>query len=361
MDILNALPNAIAQGLIWGIMAIGLFITYKILDFADLTVDGSIVTGGAVCAILITSGVHPFAALLVAFIAGLACGLVTAIFHTVMGIPPILSGILTQLMLWSINLKILGRANLSIPSRNYDLVVTMSNVNVANPIGIVITLAILLAFLLVIIGILYLFFGTELGRSIRATGCNQKMAKAQGINTKLMKVIALMLSNGIVALAGGLLAQYQGFADVSMGKGAIVIGLAAIIIGTAIFSKIGRNFALRLSGVAFGGIIYFIVYQIVIGLGLDTDLLKMLSAIIVAIFLAVPYWQKKLRPILIRKGIIKPKKKVAQDISINDMDSNFDKLTELDESVENTLDSNESSEHIVSLDTNGEDKEGANA
>ncbi len=187
------------------------------------------------------------------------------------------------------------------------------------------------------------------------------MAKAQGINTKLMKVIALMLSNGIVALAGGLLAQYQGFADVSMGKGAIVIGLAAIIIGTAIFSKIGRNFALRLSGVAFGGIIYFIVYQIVIGLGLDTDLLKMLSAIIVAIFLAVPYWQKKLRPILIRKGIIKPKKKVVQDVSIDDMDSNFEKLTELDKSVENTFDITQDSEYVVSLDTNDEDKEGANA
>ncbi len=288
MDILNAMPNAIAQGMIWGIMAIGLFISYKILDFADLTVDGSICTGGAVCAILISQGVSPWVALLVAFIAGLGCGLVTALFNTLMGIPPILAGILTQLMLWSINLKILGGANLSIPSRNFDLVVTVSDVGVS--------IGILVAFFVVIIGILYYFFGTELGRSIRATGSNVKMAKAQGINTNLCKIIGLMLSNAIVALAGGLLAQYQGFADVSMGRGAIVIGLAAIIIGGALFSKISRNFAFKMLSVLVGGIIYFIVYQIVIGLGLDTDLLKMLSAIIVAIFLAIPYWQKKVRP-----------------------------------------------------------------
>lgn len=350
MEIINALPNAVAQGMIWGIMAIGLFISYKILDFADLTVDGSICTGGVVSAILIVNGVDPFVSLIVAFIAGLGCGLVTALFHTAMGIPPILSGILTQLMLWSINLKILGKANLSIPSRNFDVVVSVSQVG--ESIGI------LVAFFVVIIALLYLFFGTELGRSIRATGSNQKMAKAQGINTKLMKVIALMLSNGIVALSGGLLAQYQGFADVSMGRGAIVIGLAAIIIGTAIFSRIWRNFAFKLTGVVVGGIIYFIVYQIVIGLGLDTDLLKMLSAIIVAIFLAIPYWQKKLRPILIRKGIIKPKKKL---VSAEGIEVDVDSSEELSQDDSALFDND--NQDVVSTDTiedTNDDKEGEN-
>lgn len=280
--IINALPGAVAQGLIWGIMAIGLFISYKILDFADLTVDGSICTGACVLVVLVTAGVNVYVAMLLSFIAGLLAGLITAVFHTFMGIPPILSGILTQLILWSVNLKVLGKANEALPSRNYDLIIS-SRDNFTAIIVLVIVTALL-------ISALYWFFGTERGSSIRATGCNENMARAQGINVKANKIIALMLSNGIVALSGALLAQYQGFADINMGRGAIVIGLAAIIIGVSVFAKF-KNFALKLSSVAIGGVIYYLVYQIVIALGLDTDLLKMLSAIVVAIFLAVPYWK----------------------------------------------------------------------
>ncbi len=284
MSIINALPGAVAQGLIWGIMAIGLFITYKVLDFADLTVDGSICTGAAVCTVLVAGGVNILLAMLVAFLAGLLAGLLTGLFNTAMGIPPILSGILTQLILWSVNLKILGKANRPLSSRNYDLIVSLGDI----PMSILV----IAIFTVVIIALLYWFFGTELGCAIRATGTNPNMSRAQGINTNLMKVIGLMLSNGIVALSGALLAQYQGFADINMGRGAIVIGLAAVIIGNAVTKKI-RNFALMLVGVSIGGIIYYIVYQIVIGLGFDTDLLKMLSALVVAFFLAAPYWKSK--------------------------------------------------------------------
>lgn len=285
MSIINALPGAVAQGLVWGIMAIGLFVTFKLLDFADLSVDGSICTGAAVSAVLILAGVNPYLSLLLAFLAGAAAGLVTGILHCAMGIPPILSGILTQLMLWSINLKLLGGSNLSIPSRAYSVVVSQLNIGMA-----ILVLAIITAAL---IGIMYWFFGTEIGASIRTTGSNEHMSKAQGINTSLMKIVALMLSNGIVAFAGALLAQYQGFADINMGRGAIVIGLAAVIIGNALFGKLCRNFAFKLLSVSVGGIIYYLVYQIIITLGFDTDLLKMLSAVVVAIFLSVPYLTKK--------------------------------------------------------------------
>lgn len=283
MSIINALPGAVAQGLIWGIMAIGLYISYKILDFADLTVDGSFCTGAAVLVVLVIAGVNVYLALLISFIAGLITGLITGIFHTLMGIPPILSGILTQLMLYSINLKIMGAANVSLSARSYNVMLSQLDVGMAILVLAIVTV--------IVVGALYWFFGTERGSSIRATGCNQNMARAQGINTNVDKVIALMLSNGIVALSGALLAQYQGFADVNMGRGAIVIGLAAIIIGTSILGKI-KNFAVKLSSAAFGGIIYYVVYTIVIALGLDTDLLKMLSAIVVAIFLAIPYLKK---------------------------------------------------------------------
>ena len=283
--LLNSLPGAIAQGLIWGIMAIGLYITYKVLDIADLTVDGSITTGACVCAVLLTSGVNVWICLLLAFLAGALAGLVTGIFHTLMGIPPILAGILTQLMLWSINLKILGKANMAVSSRNLPVLITALN----NP------MAILIVGLFVggIIALLYFFFGTEIGCALRATGNNEKMANAQGINVKFSKVLGLMLSNGLVALSGALLAQYQGFADINMGRGAIVIGLAAIIIGQTVVSWVGRNFALKLFGCAIGGVCYYLVYQFVIWLGLDTDLLKMLSALVVAVFLAVPYLKKE--------------------------------------------------------------------
>lgn len=284
LGLLNALPGAVAQGMIWGIMAIGVYVTYKILDLADLTVDGSMVTGMAVCAMLMANGWNVWPAMAVAFVAGMATGLVTGIFHTVMGIPAILSGILTQLMLWSVNLKIMGKANQALPARSFDVLITQLYKYKA--------LLVLLFFCAVIILLLYWFFGTKFGTAIRATGCNEKMARAQGINTSAMKVIGLVLSNGIVAFSGALLAQYSGKADINDGRGAIVIGLAAVIIGDALFSKLSYNFIIRLLGVILGGIIYYIVYQTVIFLGLDTDLLKMFSALVVAIFLAVPHLKK---------------------------------------------------------------------
>ena len=285
LQYLSTLPGAIALGLIWGLMAIGVYITYKILDIPDLTVDGSFATGGIVAVVLITSGVHFILAILIAFLAGLLCGLLTGILHAIFGIPPILSGILTQLALWSINLKISnGRSNIALNARKYDLIFTQQN-NLEALWKMLIVLAILIA-------VIYIFFGTELGASIRATGNNPKMSKAQGINTKFNIVLGLAISNGVVALAGALLAQYQCFADVNMGRGAIVIGLCAVVIGSAIFSKIARNFALRLFAVVCGGVLYYIIFQSVVFLGVDTNLLKMLAAIIVAIFLGVPYIRK---------------------------------------------------------------------
>ncbi len=287
----GALPGACAQGLIWGVMAIGLYITYRILDVADLTVDGSFATGGAVCVMFLLNGYNVWVALLMAFISGLIAGLVTGLLHTFMGIPAILAGILTQLSLYSINLKIMGKANQSVNVNNTDLLISLRWVKewfeLHNPIYLVLIITV------VLIAILYWFFGTELGCSIRATGSNINMSRAQGINTDLNKVIGIMVSNALVAVSGALLAQYQGFADVNMGRGAIVIGLAAVIIGEAIFSKIFRNFALRLVSVSIGAIIYYIVVQIVITMGLDANLLKLLSAIVVAIFLALPYWKGK--------------------------------------------------------------------
>ncbi|MBP3480293.1 MAG: ABC transporter permease [Clostridia bacterium] len=284
-DIVNALPGAVAQGLIWGIMAVGVFITYKILDIADLTVDGSICTGMAVCAVLMTNGVNVWVAMLCSLIAGMLTGLVTGIFHTFMGIPAILAGILTQLILWSVNLKILGGANLALPARTYDVIVTLLRRESS--------IFILIAFVVVLAALLYWFFGTEFGSAVRATGSNIKMSRAQGINTDFNKIFGLVLSNGIVALSGSLLAQYSGSADINSGRGAIVIGLAAVIIGEAIISKISKNFFIHLIGVVLGGVVYYIVYQVVICLKIDTDFLKMLSALVVAVFLAVPYWKKK--------------------------------------------------------------------
>ena len=284
-DIVSALPGAVAQGLIWGIMAVGVFITYKILDIADLTVDGSICTGMAVCAVLMTNGVNVWVAMLCSLIAGMLTGLVTGIFHTFMGIPAILAGILTQLILWSVNLKILGGANLALPARTYDVIVTLLRRESS--------IFILIAFVVVLAALLYWFFGTEFGSAVRATGSNIKMSRAQGINTDFNKIFGLVLSNGIVALSGSLLAQYSGSADINSGRGAIVIGLAAVIIGEAIISKISKNFFIHLIGVVLGGVVYYIVYQVVICLKIDTDFLKMLSALVVAVFLAVPYWKKK--------------------------------------------------------------------
>ena len=291
MTLINALPGAVAQGLIWGIMAIGVYLTFRILDFADLTVDGSMCTGGAVCIMMMQAGFGVWPSMLTATGAGMLTGLATGIFHTCMGIPAILSGILTQLSLYSVNLKIMGKANQAISVGKYDLLVSLRYIK-----GVPFyqnTIFVVAVFILVLIAVLYWFFGTELGCAIRATGCNSSMSRAQGINTSFNKVLGLMVSNGLVALSSALLAQYQGFADVNMGRGAIVIGLAAVIIGEAVFSKIFRNFALRLLGVALGSILYYLVLQTVIWLGIDTDLLKLLSAIVVAIFLATPYWKGK--------------------------------------------------------------------
>ena len=290
-NFLGAMPGTISQGLIWGIMAIGLYITYKVLNLSDLTVDGSICTGGAVCAVLVIAGVPLPLAMLAAVIAGMLCGLVTGLLHTFMGIPAILAGILTQLSLYSINLKIMGKPNVALSVRNYDLLISLNYVK--NPF-LTNTIVVIVVFLAVLIGVLYWYFGTEMGCGIRATGDNEKMARAQGINTEFYKVFGLIISNGIVALSGALLVQYQGFCDVSMGRGAIVIGLASIVIGKALFGKLfPNNFACKLFEVALGGVVYYIVYQTVILMGLDADLLKMLSAVVVAIFLAIPYWKKK--------------------------------------------------------------------
>ena len=291
MSLITALPGASAQGLIWGIMAIGVYITFRILDIADLTVDGTLCTGGAVCIMMMLSGHNVWVSMLVATGAGLLAGLATGIFHTFMGIPAILAGILTQLSLYSVNLKIMGKANQAINVDKFNLLVSLRRVK-----GVALTqntLFIVAIMIIILIAVLYWFFGTELGCSLRATGCNPSMSRAQGINTDRNKVLGLMLSNGLVALSGALLTQYQGFADINMGRGSIVIGLAAVIIGEAIFSRIFRNFALKLLSVVFGSILYYLVLQIVIWMGIDTDLLKMLSALVVALFLAFPYWKGK--------------------------------------------------------------------
>ncbi len=286
---LSSLPGAAAQGIIWGIMAIGVFITYKVLDVADLTVDGSFATGGAVLVVCVTGGMHIALAMLLAFVAGCLTGLATGIFHTKFGIPAILAGILTQLALYSVNLRILeGKANQPIPVSKYKLLVSLRHIPQSLLVGGI--------FVILLIGVLYWFFGTELGHSLRATGCNSTMARANGVNTNTAKLIGITISNGIVALAGALLAQYQGFADVQMGRGAIVIGLAAVIIGEVLLGKIFRNFALRLLTAVVGGVIYYIVITVVLKLGLPANDLKLFSALVVALFLGIPYWKRNFLP-----------------------------------------------------------------
>ena len=284
---LASLPGACAQGIIWGIMAVGVYLTFKVLDLADLTVDGSFGTGGAVLVVCTIAGMNIWLAMLLAFLAGCIAGLVTGILHTKFGIPAILAGILTQLALYSVNLRIMsGRANVALNIDEYGILVSLRYIPKSILVGG--------AFALVIIGLLYWFFGTELGAGVRATGCNEAMARANGINTGFNKVLGLVLSNGIVALSGGLLAQYQGFADINMGRGAIVIGLAAVIIGDVIFGKLFKNFALRLLAAVLGGVIYYIVIQLVLQMGLNANDLKLFSALVVALFLGVPYWKGQL-------------------------------------------------------------------
>lgn len=278
-------PSGLAQGLLWGIMALGLYITFRMLNFADMTVDGTFTTGGAVTVMLIIAGWQPWIAVLVAFFAGLLAGLVTGILHTKLGIPPILAGILTQFALWSVNLAIMGfSANKAISVNTYSLAISSRYVPHAILTGFI-TAALTVA-------VMYWYFGTEHGSAMRATGNNPEMSKAQGIDINTMKMVGLALSNGLVALSGGLMAQYQGFADINMGRGAIVIGLAAIIIGEVVSDIIAgkhSNFAIRLGFIVIGGILYYLVIQIVLWLRLNSNLLKLFTAIVVAIFLAVPY------------------------------------------------------------------------
>lgn len=289
--LLRALPGSVSQGLIWGIMSIGVYITFKILDFADLTVDGTLATGGAVTAMLILNGYSPVVSLVVAFIAGMAAGFITGVLHTVFGIPDILAGILTQIALYSVNLNITGgKANQAISVDQFPLIVTLREISHTILVTAIITIA--------VIAVLYWFFGTEMGFTIRATGCNPNMSRAQGINTSVAKVIALVFSNGLVGFAGGILAQYQGNCDVNMGRGSIVIGLASVIIGEvlgeALFGK-KLNFCGRLLFVAIGSIIYYIVISFVCWLGLPSIDMKLFSAIVVAVFLAVPYMRGKMK------------------------------------------------------------------
>lgn len=295
--LLNALPGSVAQGVLMGIMAIGVYITYKVLDFADLTVDGSLCTGGAVAVMLIMKGINPYVALLAAFISGVLAGFLTGLFHTLLGIPGILAGILSQLGLYSINMRIMGKSNQAVSVDKYDLVVSLRYITPAIVAGLI--------FVLAVIAVLYWFLGTEIGSAVRATGCNENMARAQGINTNASKLIGLALSNGLVALSGALYAQYNGNADINMGRGAIVIGLASVIIGEVLFGKIFRNFALRLFSVVIGCVIYFAVIALVLQLGLSTTDLKLFSALIVAVFLAIPYWSGKYKathPAKVKKG-----------------------------------------------------------
>lgn len=290
-NLVSRLPGGVAQGIIWGIMALGVYITFRLLDVADLTVDGSFTTGGAVTAMLILAGWPAWAALLVAVLAGLLAGLVTGLLHTKLGIPAILAGILTQFALYSINLRIMGMsANKPVNPDRYRLLLTLRRIPSAILVGLILAAA--------LIAILYWYFGTEQGSALRATGSNPAMSRAQGININTMKVLGLSLSNGVVALSGGLMAQYQGFADINMGRGAIVIGLAAVIIGEvlcdAIFRK-GCSFHTRLSFVVLGGVVYYIVMVVILWLRLDSNDLKLFTAVLVAVFLAVPYLQAQRR------------------------------------------------------------------
>ena len=286
LSFLNACPGAISQGIIWGIMGVGVFITFKVLDYADLTVDSSLCTGGAVSAVLIGLGLHPLLTLPFALLAGMLAGLVTGLLHTRLQIPAILSGILTQLALYSVNIRIMGRANVSLLGK--ETIITLLNVPHAILIGALFTAGVIL--------LLYWFFGTEMGCAVRATGDNERMARALGVNTDTMKVLGLVISNGMVGLAGALLAQYQGYADAQMGRGAIVIGLAAIIMSEVIFGRLFRNFALKLLAVVFGSILYFAIIALVLQLGLSTTDLKLFSALIVALFLAMPHVKARLFP-----------------------------------------------------------------
>ena len=305
LSLFRAMPGSIAQGMIWGVMALGVYITFRLLDFADLTVDGSIATGAAVSVMLIRAGVSPIATLPIAFLAGALAGMVTGLLNTALGIPGILASILTQISLYSINLNIMGKANQPVSVDNYPLVVSLRYVTDGSVSRLLFFLG-MIVFLLALIAVMYWYFGTEQGHAIRATGCNSNMARAQGINTNIIKVLALMISNGLVGLCGALYGQFQGASDVNMGRGAIVIGLAAVIIGEVLFGKFASKrklaFAFTLASVILGAVIYYMVYQFVLWLKMPSEDMKLFSAIVVAIFLAIPYLKEKRT---LRKGASK--------------------------------------------------------
>ena len=305
LSLFRAMPGSIAQGMIWGVMALGVYITFRLLDFADLTVDGSIATGAAVSVMLIRAGVSPIATLPIAFLAGALAGMVTGLLNTALGIPGILASILTQISLYSINLNIMGKANQPVSVDNYPLVVSLRYVTDGSVSRLLFFLG-MIVFLLALIAVMYWYFGTEQGHAIRATGCNSNMARAQGINTNFIKVLALMISNGLVGLCGALYGQFQGASDVNMGRGAIVIGLAAVIIGEVLFGKFASKrklaFAFTLASVILGAVIYYMVYQFVLWLKMTSEDMKLFSAIVVAIFLAIPYLKEKRT---LRKGASK--------------------------------------------------------
>lgn len=305
LSLFRAMPGSIAQGMIWGVMALGVYITFRLLDFADLTVDGSIATGAAVSVMLIRAGVSPIATLPIAFLAGALAGMVTGLLNTALGIPGILASILTQISLYSINLNIMGKANQPVSVDNYPLVVSLRYVTDGSVSRLLFFLG-MIVFLLALIAVMYWYFGTEQGHAIRATGCNSNMARAQGINTNFIKVLALMISNGLVGLCGALYGQFQGASDVNMGRGAIVIGLAAVIIGEVLFGKFASKrklaFAFTLASVILGAVIYYMIYQFVLWLKMPSEDMKLFSAIVVAIFLAIPYLKEKRT---LRKGASK--------------------------------------------------------
>lgn len=277
------LLGAVSLGLLWAIMTLGVYISYRVLDVADLTVEGSITLGAAVCARMVSTGGDPFLSLLVAFLAGLMAGLVTGLLHTKLRIPALLSGILTMIALYSVNLRVMGVANVSL------LRLTTVYTVIGRLAGVQKTLSVILlggVMALAIVGILYWFFGTEIGSAIRATGNNPRMVRAQGVNTDTTIILGLMLSNGLVALSGGLIAQSQNYADVQMGTGSIVIGLASLIIGEVLFGK--RNFFSRLLSMLFGAITYRIIIALVLRLGMPADDLKLFTAITVALALSLP-------------------------------------------------------------------------
>ncbi len=304
-NLFSRMPAGIAQGILWGLMALGVYITFRLLDVADLSVDGTFATGGAVTVMLMLAGWSGVAALLAAILVGVMCGLCTGLLHTKLGIPAILAGILTQFALYSINLRIMGKSNQTASVKNFGLFweskgkgFLLSSLYIPQAIVVGLLIAALL------VGVLYWYFGTEQGSALRATGSNPNMSRAQGINVGNMKLIGLALSNGLVALSGGLMTQFQGTADINMGRGAIVIGLASIIIGEvicdAIFRK-GSNFAVRLGFVVLGGVIYYLVMVVILWLRLDPNDLKLFTALIVAVFLAVPYLRAQRREADVRR------------------------------------------------------------